>query len=121
MEAVYQDIVKENQYQPFNGMVLTDTFQLYEQDRDMVANLLQTIPIEGRHKKSAILLWLLAIRLILLGKSSANDNAANITYPNLDRIEETYADASSATLKNSLYDSYIRAFRWASDRLSLVL
>ena len=40
VEAVYQDIVKENQYQPFNGMVLTDTFQLYEQDRDMVANLL---------------------------------------------------------------------------------
>ena len=31
---------KENEYQSFDGMVLTDTFQLYEQDRDMIANLL---------------------------------------------------------------------------------
>ena len=39
-------------------------------------------------------------------------------YPNLDkRIEETYAAASTATLKNALYDSYIRAFRWSSDRI----
>jgi predicted helicase len=34
------------------------------------------------------------------------------------RIEETYAARSTATLKNSLYDSYIRAIRWASDRIA---
>ena len=39
IEAVYDDLVKENQYQSFNGMVLTDTFQLYEQKRDMIADL----------------------------------------------------------------------------------
>ena len=38
IEAVYDDLVKENQYQSFDGMVLTDTFQLYEQDQDMIAN-----------------------------------------------------------------------------------
>lgn len=39
-------------------------------------------------------------------------------YPALDqRIEETYAAGSSATNKNSLYDSYIKAFRWSTDRL----
>ena len=39
-------------------------------------------------------------------------------YPFLDsRIEETYAKHTTATLKNSLYDSYIRAIRWASDRI----
>jgi predicted helicase len=33
------------------------------------------------------------------------------------RIAATYASNSTATLKNSLYDSYVKAFRWASDRL----
>jgi predicted helicase len=35
IEAVYDDLVKENQYQSFDGMVLTDTFQLYEQDKEI--------------------------------------------------------------------------------------
>ncbi|MCK9183591.1 MAG: hypothetical protein M0P13_12045, partial [Fibrobacteraceae bacterium] len=53
------------------------------------------------------------------GQKSANDNAQNQHYPRLDaRIAETYAAESSATNKNALYDSYIKAFRWASDRLS---
>ena len=52
------------------------------------------------------------------GQSSANDNNANIKYPTLDAaIERTYAARSSATNKNWLYDSYIRAIRWASDRI----
>ena len=52
------------------------------------------------------------------GQESANDNNANIEYPHLDaRIRETYAEHSAATNKNSLYDSYIRAIRWASDRI----
>ena len=52
------------------------------------------------------------------GQSSANDNNANLAYPTLDgRIADTYAKHSTGKNKNSLYDSYIRAFRWASDRI----
>ena len=52
------------------------------------------------------------------GQTSANDNNANIEYPHLDeRIRSTYAAGSTATNKNALYDSYIRAIRWASDRI----
>ncbi|MEH1514846.1 type ISP restriction/modification enzyme, partial [Cutibacterium avidum] len=52
------------------------------------------------------------------GQTSANDNNANLKYPTLDaRIVGTYAARSTSTNKNSLYDSYIRAFRWATDRL----
>ena len=32
-------------------------------------------------------------------------------------LQTRYAEHSTATNKNSLYDSYIRAFRWASDRI----
>ena len=53
-----------------------------------------------------------------VGQNSANDNNARMSYPTLDAaIESTYAARSSATLKNSLYDSYVRALRWATDRV----
>ncbi|MBM7824699.1 putative helicase [Arcanobacterium pluranimalium] len=52
------------------------------------------------------------------GQSSANDNNQNLKYPKLDaRIEATYAKRSTGTNKNSLYDSYFRALRWATDRI----
>jgi predicted helicase len=52
------------------------------------------------------------------GQNSENDGNKNLKYPALDdKIRDTYARYSSATNKNSLYDSYIRAIRWASDRI----
>lgn len=52
------------------------------------------------------------------GQKNENDNAQNIDYPKLDRrIGETYAPQSKATYVQTLYDSYIRAIRWASDRI----
>jgi len=52
------------------------------------------------------------------GQNSGNDNNANLKYQSLDEsIRKTYADNSTATLKNALYDSYVRAIRWASDRV----
>ncbi len=48
-----------------------------------------------------------------------NEENPNLSYPYVDaRIKETYARKTNATLINSLYDSYIRAFRWASDRIA---
>jgi predicted helicase len=53
-----------------------------------------------------------------IGQKSANDNAQNKSYPKLDaRIANTYAKNSSAGLNKSLYDAYIKAFRWSADRL----
>lgn len=52
------------------------------------------------------------------GQKNANDNNQNMSYPTLDgKIAATYAARGAATNKNSLYDSYIRSFRWASDRI----
>jgi predicted helicase len=118
IEAVYQDLAKENQYQPFNGIVLTDTFQLFEQDRDLIANLLPDNSNRRTAQKTHPITVIVANPPYSAGQKSENDSAANVSYPNLDyRIESTYALASTATLKTALYDSYIRAFRWASDRL----
>ena len=118
IEAVYQDIAKENQYQSFNGIVLTDTFQMYEQDRDMIANLLPDNSNRRTSQKKSLINVIFGNPPYSAGQASANDDAQNIDYPNLDtRIEETYVAKSSSALKNKLYDSYIRAIRWASDRL----
>ncbi|MQF64337.1 damage-inducible protein, partial [SAR202 cluster bacterium AD-802-L14_MRT_200m] len=118
IEAAYQDLVQEDVYQPFDGIVLTDTFQLYEEERDMVANLLPDNANRRTTQKERDITVIVGNPPYSTGQSSANDNAANITYVNLDEsIRTTYAHFSKTTNKRALYDSYIRAFRWASDRV----
>jgi predicted helicase len=116
IESVYHDIIG-GEYQPFEGICLTDTFQLYEKE-DLVDQVL--VQNSARRKKQKKL----DIRVIIgnppysAGQNSANDNNQNVAYAGLDeKIRSTYAARSNATNKNALYDSYIRAIRWASDRI----
>ena len=51
-------------------------------------------------------------------QKDATDNNQNNQYPELDSlIDKTYAAHSSAALKNSLYDLYLKALRWSSERI----
>lgn len=116
IEAVYHSITG-GQYQPFEGICLTDTFQMYEKE-DLVDALLVDNSLRRRRQKK------LDIRVILgnppysIGQTSQNDNNQNVGYPLLDAlIENTYAKRSQAALSKGLYDSYIRAIRWASERI----
>ncbi|GGX32878.1 DNA damage-inducible protein [Pigmentiphaga litoralis] len=116
IEASYHSLAG-GKYVPFEGICLTDTFQMYEKD-DLASAL--TVDNSARRKRQKQL----DIRVIVgnppysAGQTNANDNNANIEYPQLDtRIRTTYAARSNATNKNALYDSYIRAIRWASDRI----
>lgn len=120
IEAVYHDIMKPKGYVNYDGICLTDTFQLAESRLMSLTQEFFKENSEGviRQKKAPI-------RVIVgnppysVGQKSANDNAKNLSYPFLDkRLSETYVEITKATNKNSLYDSYIRAFRWASDRIS---
>ena len=117
IEATYHDLAS-GKYKPFNGIVLTDTFQMTEGGDSMDEAIFPD------NNERAALQKKLDIRVILgnppysAGQSSENDNNKNLAYPSLDRkIEKTYAASSSAGLKRNLYDSYIRAFRWATDRI----
>ena len=108
-------------YEPFKGIVLTDTFNLNKEgepptlfpkewlpDNNERAERQQDLPIEiivGNPPWSA-------------GQKSSADDNPNVDYPDLEeRIKETYAARSTATNKNSLYDTYKMAIRWASDRI----
>ena len=118
IENAFYDVIDQKQkYIPFKGICLSDTFQMYEKSDRISYQLEDNSDRLSRQKE-------LDIRVIIgnppysVGQKSGNDDNQNIEYPYLDRrISDTYAAKSSATLKRILYDSYIRAFRWASDRI----
>lgn len=121
IEMVYHDIVaKENEYKAFDGICLTDTFQLGETDvsEKLFSNLFPQNSDRVIAQKKAPMRVIIGNPPYSIGQKSANDNAQNQSYPLLDdRISKTYAKHSSAGLSKSLYDAYIKAFRWSSDRL----
>ena len=121
IENAYHDLLPDaTSYQSFEGICLTDTFQLGEsQEGEKLFSEMfpQNIKRVQRQKKAPL-------RIIFgnppysVGQNEANDDAKNQSYPTLDnRIAATYAKLTKATNKNSLYDSYIKAFRWSTDRL----
>ncbi|MHA3081291.1 DEAD/DEAH box helicase [Acinetobacter sp. ANC 5502] len=117
IEAVYHsEIIDE--YTPFEGICLTDTFQMYEKD-DLVDHILVDNSARRKRQKSLDIQVIIGNPPYSAGQESANDNNQNITYPHLDSLlAKTYVAKSKATSTKNLYDSYIRAIRWASDRLS---
>ena len=116
IETAFQGMTAAD-YQPFDGICLTDSFALNEGDDDLQALFPDNSERRTRQKE-------LDIRVIVgnppwsAGQRSSADNNPNASYPRLEgRIAETYAARSRATLKNSLYDTYKMAIRWASDRI----
>lgn len=114
------DGIGKTNYTPFEGIVLTDTFQLGESEDG--EKLFSAMFPQNSERVQAQMKA--PIRVIMgnppysVGQRSANDNAQNQSYPKLDeKIANTYARESSAGLNKSLYDAYIKAFRWSSDRL----
>ena len=120
-EAYRGERGEDSDYEPFNGIVLTDTFNLNKKgekptlfpkewlpDNNARAERQQKLPIQvivGNPPWSA-------------GQKSSEDDNPNVEYPALEqRVRETYAEYSTVTLKNSLYDTYKMAIRWASDRI----
>lgn len=108
----------EHGYVPFDGIALTDTFQLNESDGAFDSVVFPENSDRVKRQKNQ------DIRVIVMnppysaGQTSANDNNQNQAYPVLDAsIAETYAKRSTGTNKNNLYDSYIRGIRWATNRI----
>jgi|LSQX01.3.fsa_nt_gb predicted helicase len=122
IENAYHDQLSEkDKYEPFEGIVLTDTFQLGETDdsQKLFSEMFPQNSERVQRQKKAPLRVIMGNPPYSIGQKSANDNAQNQKYEILDgRITNTYVKASSANLKNSLYDSYIKAFRWSTDRLN---
>ncbi|WP_140722629.1 DEAD/DEAH box helicase [Pseudomonas sp. Hp2] len=116
IEESYHDLTGGD-YTPFEGIVLTDTFQLGEGEGQF-EEMLPENSARAKRQQSKKIRVVLGNPPYAEGQDDGNDNNQNLDYPRLDsRVAETYAKYSSSKLKNSLYNSYIRAFRWASDRI----
>ena len=117
IETVFHSIAGRDDYLPYTGICLTDTFALHEGDDELSFYMKDNTDRRERQKATDI-------RVIIgnppysAGQKSENDNAKNTAYAGLDqRIRATYAERSNASNLQNLYDSYIRAIRWGSDRL----
>ncbi|EMQ95550.1 Helicase domain protein [Xanthomarina gelatinilytica] len=121
IENAFHDQIEqeESEYTPFDGIVLTDTFQLGESDSDVLfSDMFPENSKRLEEQRRGPIRVIMGNPPYSVGQKSANDNAENQKYEKLDkRIAVTYAKYTSATNKNSLYDSYIKAFRWSTDRL----
>ncbi len=105
-------------YVPFDGIVLTDTFQMAETKGEMEEKMFPENNRRVKRQKQSPIRVVIGNPPYSVGQGDGNANNQNLKYPALDeRIRSTYAANSSATNKNSLYNSYIRALRWASDRI----
>ena len=120
IENAFHDIVTGEDYESFEGICLTDTFQLGE-NKDAGGLFTEVFPMNSTrvmNQKNTVIRVIVGNPPYSVGQKSANDNAQNESYPHLERrVAETYVAGTNATNKNALYDSYIKAFRWASDRI----
>lgn len=115
IEHTYYDLTSA--YQPFEGICLVDTFELAEGKQGGLFTEENTARIE-RQKRQQL--------FVIIGnppynakQERENDNNQNRKYPAIDkRIAETYIKDSKATLRNKLRDPYVRAIRWASDKIA---
>ncbi len=122
IEETYHTLSRKEEYTPFEGIVLTDTFQLAE-TKDTIIDIKEKNFLEENSErllkqKNAPIKVIIGNPPYSVGQKSENDNNKNTRYEKLEhKISTTYALYSNAQLKNSLYDSYVKAFRWATDRL----
>lgn len=106
-------------YEPFDGIVLTDTFQLYESKQGQIEGTFPENSERAKRQQQSPIRVVIANPPYSAQQESENDQNQSLSYPSLDeQIRATYAERSSAGNKKNLYDSYVRSLRWASDRIS---
>ena len=103
-------------YQPFEGLCLVDTFELAE-DRQLALFTEENTRRAKRQKETEIFV-IVGNPPYNAGQVNENDNNKNRQYETVDqRVRNTYSNDSNATNKSSLFDPYVKAIRWASDRI----
>ena len=116
IEHAYFDRVGE--YKPFPGICLVDTFELVEADQSLLGFMTAENASRVKRQKESPIFVIIGNPPYNAGQVNEDDNNKNRKYPVLDkRVSETYAKDSAASNKNALSDPYIKAIRWASDRI----
>ena len=127
IETTYSSLRQGGKYVPFENINYTDTLQhnaryrddaRYRHEASKLDDEFKKVRVRIRRQKESNIHVIMGNPPYSAGQSNYNDDSANIVYPELDkRLKDTYVAKTNAHNKNSLYDSYIRSLRWASDRI----
>lgn len=124
IEEAFHDLTGAEEYTSFNGIVLTDTFAMTERAElennslSGFSSMFEENSARAKKQLSAPITVIIGNPPYSVGQKSGNDNNQNTTYDYLDKsIANTYVLHSKSTLTRNAYDSYIKAFRWSTDRI----
>lgn len=118
IEATFDEISGSGTYEPFEGIVLTDTFESTETEDTLDDDFFGSNDSRLKRQQSTRITAIIGNPPYSIGQGDANDDNQNISYPKLEAsIQNTYARNTRSALSRSLYDTYIKAFRWATDRI----
>ena len=119
IEAVFDEVNgPERGYQPFKGIVLTDTFESTERENSFADELFGENNERLKKQQEDPITAIISNPPYSMGQNNANDNNENNHYIKLEQnIRDSYFKFAKSNAKNALMDSYVKAFRWATDRL----
>lgn len=118
MNIEHEYFEKSNDYLPFEGICLVDTFELAEKKQRSLSFISEENSERIERQKASKITVIIANPPYNMNQQDENDNNKNRKYDEIDkRVRETYARDSNATLKNKLSDPYVKAIRWATDRI----
>ncbi|MGH2117194.1 DEAD/DEAH box helicase [Aerococcus sp. L_32] len=120
IEATFDEINSKNQgYKPFEGIVLTDTFESTENEDTLDDVYFGTNDDRLKRQQEVPITVIIGNPPYSAKQNNEDSNQSRINYPKLDRSLRTkWIETSTATNKNGLLDSYIRAIRWSADQLN---
>ena len=114
IEHEYLDLM--GKYQPYKGICLADTFELAK-DKQVALFAPENTERVKKQKKTDFFV-IIGNPPYNVGQVNENDNNKNRKYDVIDgRVRETYSKDSKASSVSKLDDPYVKAIRWASDRI----
>ncbi|EPB3020633.1 DEAD/DEAH box helicase [Enterococcus hirae] len=117
IESTFAEINHE-EYKPFEGIVLTDTFESTEQEDTLDDAFFGTNDERLKRQQEVPINVIIGNPPYSVGANDENESDKNLNYPILEsRIAETYVKYSISKSLRGLYDSYVKALRWSSDRI----
>ena len=115
IEHAYYELT--GKYVPFEGICLVDTFDVGNVQQFTLFTSENTARV--KKQQSTPIFVIIGNPPYNVGQVNENDNNKNRKYEEMDnRVSQTYGKGSKATLLRKLSDPYVKAIRWASDRIA---
>ena len=119
MNIEHQFFEMTGHYQPFEKICLVDTFAHLDDEQLDFSYFTEENAKRVQEQKDTPMFVIIGNPPYNMGQVNENDNNKNRKYKTMDkRVRDTYTADSKATLRNKLSDPYVKAIRWASDRIA---